>query len=50
MIRNATFAVMVDLPDEAAYRAYDLDAEHNRVPAELFAPIRERVDRIQFRI
>jgi hypothetical protein len=50
MIRNATFAVTVDLPDEAAYRAYDLDAEHNRVRAELFAPIRERVDRIQFRI
>ncbi|MCW0216066.1 MAG: Dabb family protein [Pseudonocardia sp.] len=47
---NASFAITVDFPDEAAYRAYDIDAEHNRVRAELFAPICERIDRIQFRI
>ena len=38
----------VDLDDEQAYRIYDADAEHNRIRAEMFAPISERIERIQF--
>jgi predicted LPLAT superfamily acyltransferase len=47
---NATFAITVDLADEEAYRAYDRDPEHNRIRAELFAPISESIDRVQFRL
>ncbi|MFC5995611.1 Dabb family protein [Pseudonocardia hispaniensis] len=47
---NATFAITVDLLDEEAYRRYDLDEEHNRIRRELFAPIVESIDRIQFRL
>ena len=38
------FAVVADFDDEAAWRAYDTDAEHNRLRAELIRPlIAERV-------
>ncbi|WP_214368118.1 Dabb family protein [Pseudonocardia sp. H11422] len=47
---NAGFVITVDLPDEEAYRIYDADPEHNRIRAELIAPIVERIDRVQFRL
>lgn len=47
---NADMAVVVDLEDEEAYRAYDADPEHNRIRREIIAPIAERVDRVQFRV
>lgn len=47
---NASYAITVDLADEEAYRAYDADAEHNRIRRELFAPISEHVERVQFRL
>jgi hypothetical protein len=42
------FAITSDFVDEAAYRAYDLDAEHNRVREEMFAPLCEEIVRVQF--
>jgi hypothetical protein len=45
---NAGVAVVSDLADEAAYRVYDADEEHNRIRRELVAPIAVRVDRCQF--
>ena len=45
---NASYCLTVDFPDEAAYRAYDLNEEHNRIRRELFAPISESIQRIQF--
>ncbi len=47
---NASFAITVDLADEEDYRVYDSDPEHNRIRAELFAPITESIDRVQFRL
>ena len=47
---NASYAITVDLADEEAYRVYDADPEHNRIRAELFAPISERIERVQFRV
>lgn len=47
---NASYAVTVDLADEEAYRVYDRDPEHNRIRAELFAPMSESIDRVQFRL
>lgn len=46
---NASYSITVDLVDEAAYRIYDADAEHNRIRAEMFAPITETIMRAQFR-
>ena len=40
-------AITNDWADEDAYRAYDLDEEHNRVRRELFAPICEQIVRVQ---
>lgn len=45
---NWDFAITADFVDEASYRAYDLDAEHNRIRAEMFAPISEQIARLQF--
>lgn len=42
------FAITSDFVDEAAYRAYDLEAEHNRVRRELFDPFCEQIARVQF--
>jgi Stress responsive A/B Barrel Domain len=44
---NWSFAIVADFEDEAAYRAYDQDAEHNRLRA-LLAVHAERVARVQF--
>ena len=45
---NASYAITVDLADEQAYRVYDRDPEHNRIRAEMFAPITECAERVQF--
>ena len=44
---NWSFAIVADFEDEAAYRAYDQDAEHNRLRG-LLAAHAERVARVQF--
>jgi hypothetical protein len=46
---NWSFAIVADFEDEAAYRAYDQDAEHNRLRG-LLAAQAERVARVQFEI
>jgi hypothetical protein len=45
-----SFAVTNDWQDEAAYRAYDADEEHNRLRREIFATICEEIARVQFQI
>ena len=47
---NAGYAIAVDLTDEQAYRVYDADAEHNRIREEMFAPISESIERVQFHV
>lgn len=47
---NAGFAIVADFDDEAAYRVYDEDAEHNRIRRELVAPVAESVTRCQYRV
>ena len=47
---NMDFAIIVDLENEAAYKVYDEDPEHNRIRRDLVAPIAERVERLQYRI
>jgi hypothetical protein len=47
---NAELGIVADFADEAAYRAYDEDAEHNRIRRELLAPILDRAERCQFRV
>ena len=44
---NWSFAIVADFADEAAYRRYDEDAEHNRLRARL-VPHVERIARLQF--
>ena len=46
---NWSFAIVADFEDEESYRAYDLDAEHNRLRAEL-TPMVESIARVQFRL
>lgn len=46
---NWSFAIVADFTDEASYRAYDADEEHNRLRGEL-APMAESVARVQFLI
>jgi Stress responsive A/B Barrel Domain len=45
---NWSFSITADFVDEASYRRYDLEEEHNRVRRELIGPICEDVVRIQF--
>jgi len=45
---NWSFSITADFTDEDAYRAYDLEDEHNRIRRELFAPICEDIVRVQF--
>ncbi len=45
---NLDYVVVSDFEDEAAYRVYDEDPEHNRIRRELVAPIVERVERVQY--
>ncbi len=47
---GATYALTGDFVDEDAYRTYDRDPEHNRIRAEMFAPISETILRVQFRL
>lgn len=47
---NAELDIVADFADEAAYRTYDEDAEHNRIRRELLAPILDRAERCQFRV
>lgn len=47
---TASYALTCDFVDEDGYRTYDADAEHNRIRAELFAPISETIERVQFRL
>jgi hypothetical protein len=47
---NADLAVVSDLSDEAAYRVYDADVEHNRIRRELVAPIVTSLERCQFEV
>lgn len=44
------FAITSDWVDEAAYRAYDHDGEHNRIRRELFDPLCEEIARVQFAV
>ena len=46
---NWSFAIVADFEDEPAYRAYDMDAEHNRLRG-LLAEQAERVARVQFAV
>lgn len=47
---NWDFSITADFVDEDAYRRYDLEAEHNRVREELFAPICQDIVRVQFEV
>lgn len=44
-----SFAIVADFKDAGSYRAYDQDAEHNRVRARL-APMAEQIARVQFQV
>ncbi|HEX5142975.1 MAG TPA: Dabb family protein [Mycobacterium sp.] len=44
---NWSFAIVADFATEEAYRAYDQDAEHNRLRG-LLAPMAAEVARLQF--
>lgn len=44
----ASYALTCDFVDEQAYRTYDADPEHNRIRRELFAPMSETIERVQF--
>jgi hypothetical protein len=46
---NWSFAIVADFADEDSYRAYDQDAEHNRIRSRL-APLAEQVARVQFQV
>ena len=43
-------AITADFVDEAAYRAYDAEAERNRIRAELCGAISAQVARVQFEV
>lgn len=47
---NASMAAIFDFADEAAYRAWDTDDEHNRIRRELMQPILVRAERCQYRL
>jgi hypothetical protein len=42
------YAITSTFVDEDAYRAYDQDAEHNRIRRELIAPVSAETIRVQF--
>lgn len=46
---NWSFAIVADFTDEAAYRGYDEDAEHNRLRTVL-APMVDQIARTQFEV
>lgn len=47
---NWDVAVVTDLADEASYRVYDTDPEHNRIRREIVAPLVERIERCQYEV
>jgi len=47
---NMSYAFVAEFDDEAAYRAYDAHAEHNRIRRELLAPIVEKIERFQYEV
>ena len=47
---NASMAAVFDFVDEAAYLAWDVDAEHNRIRRELMLPLLLRAERCQYRV
>ena len=47
---NWDIAIVADFEDEASYRAYDQDEEHNRIRRDMFAPICSELVRIQFEV
>ena len=47
---NASMAAVFDFEDEAAYQAWDVDAEHNRIRRELMQPLLVRAERCQYRV
>ena len=47
---NLPYAFVAEFDDEAAYRAYDTHAEHNRIRRELLAPIVDRLERFQYEV
>jgi hypothetical protein len=47
---NGSFAVTFDFKDEAAYRAWDKHAEHERIRRERIVPHLASVARCQFRV
>jgi hypothetical protein len=46
---NWSIAIVADFVDADAYRAYDLDEEHNRLRARL-GPLTEAIARCQFEV
>ena len=44
---NVDIGIVADFEDEAAYRAYDANEEHNRIRRELMTPIVESTARCQ---
>lgn len=47
---NMDLAIVCDFTDADAFGAYDTDGEHNRIRADLIAPITVRVERSQFEL
>jgi hypothetical protein len=49
-LRDATwdFAITADFVDEAGYRAYDRDPEHDRIRRDELLPLTEELVRVQF--
>ena len=47
---NMAYAFVSEFEDEAAYRAYDADPEHNRIRRELLAPIVAKLERFQYEV
>jgi hypothetical protein len=47
---NLPYAFVAEFDDEAAYRAYDTNADHDRVRRELIRPIVARMERIQYEV
>lgn len=45
---NMPYAFIAEFDDEAAYRAYDANEEHNRIRRELLAPIVDKIERFQY--
>lgn len=45
---NWDYTITADFDDEAAYRAYDGDEEHNRLRREFFGPASAEIVRVQF--